>query len=598
VRDEVMKSLFRRAEALLNKVTDERLKAYVEAALNMAVEGDYAMLARLQNLRSFPVPIDEFIEGKSYMNTPGVVYPPVMEELLRINSGQYVEVVFTGGIGSGKSTAALYTTLYQLYLIGCLISPHREYRLDPASEIEFIFQNITSDLAKDVTYDRFRAMVDTSPYFTINYRRDTRLKNQLHFPNRVIVKPLSGTDRGAIGQNVMGGIMEELNYMKVVRKSKKSLDSEVYDQAIATYNSIARRRKSRFLNAGSLPGILCLVSSRRYPGQFTDRKEDEAKVDNTIYVYDKCVWDVKPSFYAEGGFISVFVGDENRKPRLIEGDDYVADEDSHLVRKVPAEFKRDFEVDLIDALREIAGVSTLARYPFIGDTERVSQAFGHHPSIFLSEFTDFNTTPLRVSPKNFINPQMPRFAHVDLGLSSDSAGVAIGHIARFIRLDRGGGVSEYLPEIIYDGLLEVRPPKGGEIQFHKIRALFIKLKTLGLNIKWITYDSFQSVDSVQLLSAAGFVAGNQSMDTSTLPYEMLKSALYDARVKAPKHQKAQTELVSLERDKLEEKIDHPSLGSKDVSDAMGGVAYGLMRRRQLWSMFRVPARYIPPNVDT
>ena len=52
---------------------------------------------------------------------------------------------------------------------------------------------------------------------------------------------------------------------------------------------------------GKIPGLLCLVSSRRYPGQFTDVKEAEAKKEidmtdkSTIYVYDKKAWEIKPA---------------------------------------------------------------------------------------------------------------------------------------------------------------------------------------------------------------------------------------------------------------------------------------------------------------
>ena len=62
---------------------------------------------------------------------------------------------------------------------------------------------------------------------------------------------------------------------------------------MALYQSIARRRGSRFMRRGRVPGLLCLVSSRRYPGQFTDRKEAErrrqlAETDRTsIYLYDR-----------------------------------------------------------------------------------------------------------------------------------------------------------------------------------------------------------------------------------------------------------------------------------------------------------------------
>ena len=77
----------------------------------------------------------------------------------------YSEAVLTGGIGTGKTTIALYSTAYQLYVLSCFRDPHVLFELDPASEIVFVFQNKTESLAKAVDYERFKAMVESSPYF-------------------------------------------------------------------------------------------------------------------------------------------------------------------------------------------------------------------------------------------------------------------------------------------------------------------------------------------------------------------------------------------------------------------------------------------------
>jgi hypothetical protein len=89
--------------------------------------------------------------------------------------------------------------------------------------------------------------------------------------------------------------------MAVVEQSKNAVDGGVFDQANEMYNSIIRRRKSRFMAAGGcLPGMVCLVSSKRYPGEFTDRKQLEARAEKArtgktgIFVYDRTLWQIKP----------------------------------------------------------------------------------------------------------------------------------------------------------------------------------------------------------------------------------------------------------------------------------------------------------------
>ena len=538
-----------------------------------------------------PVDIETFINSPQYMNKRGTVFPAVMEELARINSGQYVEVIFTGGIGSGKTTGALYTNAYQLYLLSCMRNPHEQFGLDPASEILLIFQNKTAQLAKDVSFSRFKPMIESSPYFQRNFMYDTKVKAKCVFPRRIEVVPVSGLESAAIGQNVMGGLIDELNYMDVVKESRRSVDEGIYDQAIAIYNSIARRRKSRFMQQGRLPGILCLVSSRRYPGQFTDKKEEEARTDRTIYVYDKRTWDIRPDAYS-GATFEVFIGDLSRRPRILDPME-VAQVPAELRRSIPEEHRTEFENDIINALREVAGVSTLASHPFFVNQEKVAAMFGTRPSVLSEVEVDFAVRKLKILPSRFRDLEHPRWVHVDLGLTGDAAGVACGYVQKFIKVPRDLS-NETLPIINIDFTLRVVPPRNDEINFEKIRTLLYKLRDQGMEIRWVSFDSFQSRDSIQILRQKGFMTGLVSVDKDTHPYDVLKTAVYDRRVATPGHDHLLRELLSLERVPLKDKIDHPEKGSKDVADALCGCVYGLTMRRSIWlehgvSIFEIPS---------
>lgn len=563
--------------------------------------------------RAIPVDFRTFVDAPTYLNKPGSVWPALIKEGLEINSGKYTETVLTGGIGVGKTHLALYTQAYQLYLLSCMADPHKMFDLDSTSEILIIFQSINKHLAQDLDYRRFRNMVEEAPYFQKNYMFDTGLESQLVFPRNVYVKPVAGHDAAAIGQNVIGGIIDEVNFMAVTENSKQSKDGGTHDQAVKNYNSIARRRESRFMQLGVLPGMLCLVSSRNYPGQFTDKKEEEARTQiakrgfSTIYIYDKRRWEIRPEQYLfhkgirdeekygvdHPFWFKVFIGDETRKPRLVDDDEDIDPTDSHLVMEVPIEHKDKFENDILSSLRDIAGVATMALHPFILNTEAVASCFGKVPSILSREDCDFKATKLEVYPKRFVNPFEPRFAHIDLAVSKDSAGVTVGHVPGFVDVNRGDYV-EALPIIQYDFILEVRPPRGGEIEFENIRKLLYLLRDrLKMPIKWVTFDQYQSKDSMQVLHNNGFIVGYQSMDTDTYAYDLLKQAFYDTRVRAPTHPKAQKELITLEINQKDNKIDHPPNGSKDVSDSMAGVAIGLTNRREIWVKHKVPLHKRP-----
>jgi hypothetical protein len=171
----------------------------------------------------------------------------------------------------------------------------------------------------------------------------------------------------------------------------------------------------------------------------------------------------------------------------------------------------------------------------------------------------------------------------------------MGYISGF-EVVQDGEASAVMPVIEYDLLLTVVPPRNGEIQFWKIRKLFQLIRDHGIPLTWVTYDSFQSVDSLQLLRQHGFLTGNVSMDKTSLPYDILKTAIYDRRIRAPYSELAKKELASLERDTKTGKIDHPPGGSKDLADAMAGVAYGLTMRRKLWLEAGIPIGRIPKSL--
>ncbi len=350
-----------------------------------ALSGDDYELRTFAALRDYPVPIEEFVESPDYLNSDAV-YPRVLEELVELNNPLidgcefrarlwtlYSEAILTGPIGTGKTTIALISILYQLYVLSCFRDPHVPFELDPSSEIVFAFQNKTERLAKAVDFDRFRAMVSSSPYFREQFPFDRRVKSELRFPSRIIVKPVAGTSDAVIGQNVFGGIIDEVNFMELVGRSARSHDGREYDQAMSLYLSIARRRASRFMRHGRLPGLLCLVSSRRYPGQFTDRKEAERRRQiaesgaTTIYLYDKRAWEIKPPGTYCGDVFRVFKGDEARQPRILDEGGELPPEDRPGVVEIPVEHRREFEDDILNALRDIAGVNTLAvRMPDLG----------------------------------------------------------------------------------------------------------------------------------------------------------------------------------------------------------------------------------------
>jgi hypothetical protein len=589
-------------KAALSVISDPEWRAFLSEGIDKAGDtGDFHQMRHGLALRQYPVHIERFLFDQKFLARPkDVLYPGVLDSLIEISEDHgrllntLTEMVGTGGIGSGKSTLALYVLCYQLYLFSCYSSPHSVFNLDPTSEILFAFQSLTAGHAKALDFERFKAICRGSPYFTREFPFDKELESQLVFPNRLIVKPMT-SDMASIGFNLAAMFIDEVNSFPVIEQSKKA-QGGTYDGIWAVYNSVSRRFKSRFMSQGGTPGIICLVSSKMRPGEFTDKKVEEAKTDPTIYIFDKRVYDVKPKGTFKEQRFQVFSGDLQRKARILPEGAYIPAGDEHLIVSVPEDFRKDFEKDIIGALRDIAGVGTLARFPFFANADLVSACFGKVPSIFNKLEHDFSPGSLALEfyPDAFKDLRFKRFVHLDLGITHDAAGIACGYCPGF-KTEVVNGQELQAPIIRFDFTLRVTPPRGGEIDLAKLRGLVLALRDAGLPIKVVTLDSYQSVDTVQQLRSRAFTTGLYSTDKTAAPYEVAKAAFYDGRVELPTDDHALKEILSLEMDSKGH-IDHPKDFSKDVADAIACVIYAITLSRSTYAEHNIPVMRVPTAV--
>jgi hypothetical protein len=109
--------------------------------------------------------------------------------------------------------------------------------------------------------------------------------------------------------------------------------------------------------------------------------------------------------------------------------------------------------------------------------------------------------------------------------------------------------------------------------------LVYELSAHGYSISYVTMDTWQSVDALQHFKKKGYRAEHLSVDTKMDPYENLKSAFYEDRVRVYDYPQLFKELRQLEKDDKKKKIDHPVKGSKDVADALAGCLYSLTQRQ-------------------
>ncbi len=586
-------------------ISDKQLREqYLYALSEVAKDGDLSHMLQLTRYRRKVVDLDEFLHSTTYLGIDKKeIYPAVYEALEAIETEQYVEAVLKGSIGIGKTTIGNLGIIRQIYKIACMRNPHQTFGLQRHSSIVFTIQSVRLSTAKRAVFDELGKFIHGSPFFNQIYPYDKRIASSMYFrEHHVQILPVSSSDTGAISMNVIGGMLDEVNFMERIKNSKNANADEAgeYDQAKTLYLTLSKRRRSRFMNKGKLPGTLFLVSSSRYPDDFTETKAAEAAMcggnDPEIYVLSKSLWEGRGrDKYSEAEF-RVLIGNERQRPRILGADELVGDPDAQVIA-VPEDLRSEFEKDIGGAIRDFAGLTTLASRPFIQNREALfdcmalADQYAYESVIPLQEIDLEVSQPFVLPERVRDDVRQMRVAHIDLAITRDSAGIAVGHIAGTKTIERvqaetGQRIVEVLPVLAYDCILRIIPPRDGEIDFAKIRQIIYDLRDKhGLPIKVVTTDGFQSVDFRQILAKKGFVTEYISLDRTTQPYRTLRDAIYDRRVLLPRHQTLVKELTELEyvQNGAKEKIDHKPRGSKDVADAVCGVAAFLLTRRQTWT---------------
>lgn len=426
--------------------------------------------------------------------------------------------------------------------------------------------------------------------------------------------------------------LDELNFMsRVIRPSSSRFTGEQeYDQAEKLYSTIVRRMKSRFNVKGQVPGKLILISSANYPGDFIDRKmqEQEAEIAaegrSSIFVVKMAQWEsLPPDRLSEEKFL-VEVGDATRSSRIIESMEEAVDPES--VIEVPVDYKSDFKTDLESALRDLAGIPIGGTGAFIKRRELIEKAAKTHEELFdgrqlfsrsVVDLTNFSGDLIELIDSEYMSNLLasnnPLFAHVDLALTGDSCGLALGHFGGFAAVGKTTNWDEerncYVespageePVAIIDGVLEIIPPKVDEIDINIVGDL-LEVINSRLLLEIVTADSFQSAAFLQRMRKIRNLRGRRvrsgmlSVDTSIAPYSEVKQALRDSRLIYPNVEKLKKELRELNLDPRAKKVDHPVGGSKDLADAAASVTYLVLRRNSNKTLKGAAGRKILAGLD-
>lgn len=432
------------AKTISGDIKNRMFAEMYTTAIQRRVElGDSSLFDFLSDLERTPVSIEAFIDDPEFLGaTDLVLWPEVRRAVVEINCNwwawgddakkSYNEAVLCGATGTGKTSISIVSTLYHLYLLSCLKNPQGIYGFPRATSIVFAIMGAKPRVVNKVIYLPMRKLAEAMPYFQKYFMPDKLIESEMYFSEKNIRVAQSGGDEDAIlGEAIIGGVIDEINFMNVVLRSKKaevtSGRAGLYDQAEQVHATMQRRKRGRFTRPGPMIGLVFASSSTRYKGDFTDKRKAQIEKTGvrTAYVYSPRQYDVVPKERFSGKTFRLLIGnDVHHDTRVLKDTDSTPA--GAWIEDIPIEYLDDFTNRPYDALRDVLGISNNALQPFIKTRHKVYEcvqegtAFGLE-SILVRDHVILGEhgMPQVKSGAYCQNPSRPRYVHIDLSRNGD-----------------------------------------------------------------------------------------------------------------------------------------------------------------------------------
>jgi len=560
---------------------------------------EHRQLIDIDYKHDFP-DVKQFIEDDYYMGTEGAEMFPYWKDAFYECMGPgatVAQIIATGPIGSGKTTFCLFCFLYKMCWVTCMRDPQDFLGIMGSHEIVYGIYSVTKDNTSLAPYHRAISMLKASPFFRdkLVLKIDAEYKSQvLWLPGNIFMRAGS-KELHALSLNLFGVLIEEANFR---------IEKEPVKAAYGILNASERRIQSRYMQAGGyIPGITIINSSKKSETDFLEKHIDNVRGDPTVRIYDDPIYKVKglwPGMERTcrnqveycGETFRVSLGNHIREPKILA--DGEEPPEGVEVENVPIEYMSQYQKDIDGCLKDISGRASRSRNKFFPRTEPLLSCIDAsknegivnpmtRESITMTvrspeeiyDFVDFNRLFIMRKSKwqPTREPQAVRYAHCDYSKNTNATGVAIGHISRLqliVGKDRDlQDIRVSLPVIEIDLAFKLISNGVDPIDYQKVRNFFLWLRKNGMVIEQITFDQYQSQDTINILNKEGFNAKEASVERNKQPYYLWKNAVIEDRFRMFSMKSFIDEAILLMD--LAKKVDHPADGSKDLCDAVVGV---------------------------
>lgn len=561
-------------------------KIWFHAACKIS-NGNYSYYQALKNLRYFPVSAKQFLEDSEFLGQRDNIYPAIKEKFIECNpdilAGEkpVYQVIDTGAIGVGKSYSMILNCIYTIYLMCCFKDPRKLFGLDKDTELVAILVGDGSFATKVSLYEPARKMFLEMPF--ISKRKsigfDNSIDSMLRLDNGITLTPqLAGSNEWKKAIAIFFAGLDESNHQAVIARSKKSAPGQqVYDQARENYDTTWSRMLSRFGN-GTLSFMkMFIAGSARVKTSMIEgvMNELESSGSKEHRIYRNRQFDIRPKHNYSGKKFRFCLSTEKYRAHVIKKHEASAS-DMWIMDDCPVEYEPMARMNPDKFQRDVLGYPTDSINSFIGDNQAVTDAFADNVKsiVFKNNVilgldadpdTYFKINEDNLPSLNF-RKTTPHWIHIDGSKSTCSTGIAMTYISHVESIGKTLQANFKVPLCA-----SIIPANNQDIRMSIVRAFIVMLRdTYHYNIAGISFDSFNSIESIQILSGLGFNVTEISTVRTPQAYNDLKEAILSRRIKISSNDIAERECKELEIIEQGDRtiIDHPISGSKDISDSL------------------------------
>ena len=521
-----------------------------------------------------PVEIEEFVTSEDFLNLPPL--SDYQYQIIRAGSQIYRlstltalygeekarkryletcnEVILQLGKGSGKDYTSTIVVAYIVYLLLCLKDPSKYYGKPSGDTIDILNIAVNADQARNVFFANFKKRITQCAWFNGKYDEPTQ--NGIMFDKSIRV--FSGhSEREAFeGLNLFVAVLDEISAFAL-----ESPSGETGKTAQGIYDMYRASVDSRFAAYGKV----IMLSFPRFKDDFIQQRYNAVVAEKEV-VMRSMMLKLDPDL-----------------PDGIDGNEISVEwEEDHIIRyKFPKMFalrRPTWEVNptvdinepafvraavqnMADFLGRFACMPSTASGGFFKVHQAIDDAF-----IKTNPVDEHGVFLKSWEPK----PDTEYYIHVDLAQKHDYCAVALAHVDKWQEISIGADYKEVHPQVMVDAVRWWTPTQEKSVDFADVRNYIIALRRRGFKIKLVTFDRWNSHDTMNILENEHGIK-TDTLSVGNKHYDDFLSIMYDNRLIGPDIDILKTELKELQL--IKGKVDHPAKGTKDLSDATCGAIF-------------------------